>query len=1453
MAHRPACRSAAVAAVMGGALVAVSIACLPAIQAQPGQPGGLVRVAGRALVRDGAPFEVRGVNYYPKDHAWRSFWLDYGAIAADIDRDLNHAERLGINTVRVFLPLDLFADANSPHLASLRDLVDRRLAPRGMLAIVTLFDLMAAGQPPGAPSPYAAERHDAGRRHIQAVVETLGSDHPGVLAWDIKNEVDRDYASFGRATVLAWLDTMVAELRQRDPNHLITVGAFGVGPGAACRTPGGEGFDPAAVAELAGRVDFASVHYYLPERCFAVDLADLGRRVGAMPIVLEEFGLSTTRETADGTAATHTETQQAAYYNALLSQAAAAGLAGAVFWTLNDFTAVTDAIPGPQRPAEQCLGVLRNTRVDTCHVRAGDDFAEKPAADTVERHFAADAAYLDLFDGWVDAATDAPPPGWADSWRAGGALLRGHQPGQPLWSWRPGHVALTKWVAGGTRRTGLVTAPLLVDVDVDRRPLLTLRIAEHQVRDAANGSPSDLFVGIAAAGRITRLITVTPATPLPATFGVDLRAPPLGWHGRRDIRIVLGLEPAAGANGYGAAYLLDWLGLLPPCREIRGSTDGWAIDTCPTRPDLPRAMAVRLDGAPRGRAALARVYHRTEDGHGTPQVAVVYASGFIRLKPNADPPMPLPFGSSFVLGPGHWAEVAGKPAYHHNPELDQLAIDTRRLPDGPLDLALRGRLGDFAAHYTLALPAPSDAQTRLHVVQAFTATRAITIPASRRAAAEGFKLAEISSMFIRPDGRCASSGAPRLDCHDSDAAAFVGSDGALHAVRFADVSRSGLLVSSPIPLGGTWLDAWHADDDGWQGNTPNVRIALDALPDDPGRAVRAQGAISITTDPNDDNVALWLHDDAAASRAWAAGAAGRSGYWLAASDDPPDPWAALGLRGGAVLRGFSTFTDVERCNLVRDPAQDTRGRERPILGVDGTAMNLVYDLGDAYGSWVQLRCDFDPPLDLSACDHLRFDWRGEAGAANALEVGLIDRVGGRERVFGTGYPHVTHQPAWGQLVVPFDALRPWAPGTALDRRAIVAFVVAAIKRSWHLYLPRVDVPPGPAGAPAATSTAGASSTGMAPPADAGIDVGGEGSLAIDNIAALALISRTVPAALETVAPNPAAAGAAVGWLARQQRPSGLVRSWAEEPVCLAHTYDQALALIAFTRAQRWREADALVDGLLRARSTSDGTWVRTHRCDGPASVPASGDRSEGDIAWAAIALSQYAALRERTPGERGAVGPALSAMLQAAGWLRQRVDANDASAPGAGCVRDDRSGTEIGTAATLAVWWALRQAGPSPSVHADRVRDCLLRDRWDGALGRFKGGRDDPQPQLDSQAWGSAFLHAVDREVDARRALSYARDTLRLPARGGQVHGLGAVAGPWVVWNDGSAQYAAAGGEGANSLVAELVAQQRPDGAVPGAPDAFAGGGVWATRWHGVGPTAWLYFALTGNPLAEPR
>ncbi len=834
---------------------------------------------------------------------------------------------------------------------------------------------------------------------------------------------------------------------------------------------------------------------------------------------------------------------------------------------------------------------------------------------------------------------------------------------------------------------------------------------------------------------------------------------------------------ASGASGSGESG--GDFGALPQdsCPVIYDGDNGWVIDQCASDPQIESPMEIYLDGVFQGEAAMLRVYHQSQAWPGTPQVAVIYASGYVRLKHNADPPKGIPFGTSFILGPAYWPDTS---TYYHNPQLDRFEIDTSRLPNSPLVMQATGTNHDFAVAYELLMPPPRDRQTRLHVTQTFTATATINIDPTRQAEFQGLKLVQASSMYINEGETCDGG---NEDCHDSDAVRTIGSNLARQQVAFRDVAPDHLIFAEPVSLGSTWLDVLHSDDDSWQGNTPNARMALDALPEI--YTVTPQGWIGVTSDPNNDNVSLWFQAGGADMDSWPAGRSERVGYWLLAQDNPPDPWQDLGLRPGLSLLDFEG--DYDCYPVVMD--SHTTGVVAPIGGYVDTALELAYDLGSDDGNWSQLRCDFDTPLDLSAYDHLRLDWRGDPQAANSLQIALVDQYDSTQRIWARGTHHVTQHGWWGQLVVPFDFLDPWHGGI-FDPSQVVGFFVSVVK-------------------------------------DGEEDAGGAGSLAVDNLSAFNLTDRAVPADFSEPVPSAWGAEAAVGWIASQQKASGLLKSWQEEPGCTAHIYDQALALIVLSRAGRWAEADALVAGLAQAQNP-DGSWYKSYDCSDSAPACVHCHLWEGDIAWAIYALGRYRAL--------GGTNPVAGITLcRATQWMAGQVD------PANGCLLIEH------TEGTLDAWWAFQAAGTQ--AEADGIRDCLLDNYWDETMGRFLGGFDWHQPYLDNQTWGSAFLQAIGREEDARRALSYARGTLLLPAQGGQLFGFDGQGGPWSLWNEGTGQYIAAGGGDAGDLVLELLAQQRADGAVPGSPDAFAGGGVWTTRWHGLAPTAWLYMALQSEPF----
>jgi hypothetical protein len=812
------------------------------------------------------------------------------------------------------------------------------------------------------------------------------------------------------------------------------------------------------------------------------------------------------------------------------------------------------------------------------------------------------------------------------------------------------------------------------------------------------------------------------------------------------------------------------------CIPIYAGADGWAIEQCAADPNVPATMTVRLDGVAKGKAALLRIAHQAQAGPGVPQVALIYASAYVRLKQNADPAPAIPFGGSFVLGPAYWPAAT---TYHHNPRLDQIAIDTAWLPYGPLRMQATGTNQDFAVAYQLDLPPPTDRQTRMHITQTYTATADVVIDPGRRAERQGFKLAQVSSMFANQGGSCVGG---QTDCHDSNAARFIGADLARRAVAFGALTLPGFVFADPPPLGETWLDTLHTDDAGWQGNTPNLRLALDELPTD--RTITPQGYIAATNNPNDDNVGMWLHDDGVASAAWQAGQSGQIGYWLLAQDNPPDPIGDLGLRPGP------TFLDFERgasCFPVAAPTVAVA--VTTIAGATGTAAQLTYNLGSAQDNWAQIRCNFDPPLNLATFDHLRIEWRGAPAAANSIQIGLVNPAAGGERIFARGYHHVAQHSWWGRMVVPFAFLEPWTAGAGFDPAQVSALFVSVVK-------------------------------------DAD-DLGGAGSIAIDNLGAFNAAARRVPPDFEPPPVSRRASIAAASWLAAQQRPNGLLKSWDGDTRCLAYTYDQALALVVFARERMWANADALA-GALVALQNPDGSWYQTRDCDTLEAVGSPPNKWEGDIAWAVLALSQYVRLRGPPP--------AISAARdRAADWLAAQINPTD------GCLMIDH------TEATIDAWWAFQSAG-RPSA-ATQIKNCLLTFYWDSSIGRFKGGRNWLQPYLDNQTWGAAFLKAIGEQEQARRALSYAQAALLVPARGGQLFGFDGHGGPWSVWNDGAGQYIAAGGPGTADLLRELLAQQRADGALPSSPDAWNGGGAWTTRWGGVAPTAWLYNAMNCGPL----
>ena len=554
-------------------------------------PPGFVQRQGNRLVRHGEPFTIRGANYFPKDYAWR-FWQSYGmaGVSAQVDRELDELERIGVNTLRIFVPFGTFDGTDPGAAGHLLDFLNR-LRHRDLLAIVTLFDFA---------QPYSAAMDAANFQHIAEVVGPLADD-PVVLAWDVKNEIDCDYDPFGANVVKGWLGRMSAEIRRLDPHHLLTVGFLGVRTGdTLCHeepVTGPPVFDPAIVAEFAPLVDLVSFHYFTSEWTYEADLAALRQAVeaaGDKPILLEEFGLYTLSEPtvpcAPGQTTAcivpHGEADQEAYVNALLAASGADGVAGTMFWTLMDFSYVDSNLP----ESNHCFGILRNRLVDFCEAGPSTDYGHKPAAEVVRRHYGrGDARYLDLMNGLVDTRRDTPPAGWRED---GGVTVRGHDPLRPTrlhWSRQPGQVSFSKSVPLDSA-PGRALSPVLREVDVSRFPFLVARLGAYHLHDAGAGSDSILEIGVrTVGGQRIALTTVTPGDSFPLDVRIDLRQPPANWSGIRDVEIVFDLVPETPmTDGFSASYELDCIAVAgspsvtpcapPPPLTLRGGRFDLEVD-----------------------------------------------------------------------------------------------------------------------------------------------------------------------------------------------------------------------------------------------------------------------------------------------------------------------------------------------------------------------------------------------------------------------------------------------------------------------------------------------------------------------------------------------------------------------------------------------------------------------------------------------------------------------------------------------------------------------------------------------------------------------------------------------------------------------------------------------------------------------------------------------------------
>ena len=468
-------------------------------------------------------------------------------------------------------------------------------------------------------------------------------------------------------------------------------------------------------------------------------------------------------------------------------------------------------------------------------------------------------------------------------------------------------------------------------------------------------------------------------------------------------------------------------------------------------------------------------------------------------------------------------------------------------------------------------------------------------------------------------------------------------------------------------------------------------------------------------------------------------------------------------------------------------------------GHDDGAVEMAYSLTRAVAvtteNWVQMRHDFSPSRTITEGDLLRFWYRGTPDITNTLEVGLIDARPGSP-ISARQLNHVTQVPAWVYTTLSYDAFIPWTTTISQTSGQLDAIFISILRLN--------------------------DGEGLA-------DVGGSGAVAIDGLQYLYSMSRPIPTAFEPVIVSPTRAASAAGWIGSQQQQSGLVISWADEPDPKAWLYDQALALLVLAKTDSTKAS--LLAQRLAVLQNDDGSWYEGYQPDATDSTMYLGNKKwEGSVAWLVYALSRYV--------DAGGDPLFMTHAISGATWLKSRQME----------YIDGRVHTS--TEATLDAWWAFQATGFI--TEAEQAKAYLLNEVWREDQQRWNRSDQDPIIVLDVQTWGASFAKAICQPERGLASLSFADYTLSTTSFSGLIRGLDG-AGPFSVWNEGTAQYVVAGGQNAQFYLNELRRQQKQDGVMPGSPDSFLGGDVWLTQWRGVAPTAWLYFAETGGPFVAQK
>lgn len=172
-----------------------------------------IQTSGSRLIQGDQPFEVIGVNFYPRLAPFEHFLVNTNLDV--LQQELDVITPSGINALRIFIDLSqLFAcDFQAIPVLERFDLLDgiiQTIASNNLHVIVVLHQKI---------NDLAQFNWD----QVQFVVERYQHE-PAILAWDILDKGDRFYIAGLSDDVLVWLANGILAIREVDANHLVTAG-----------------------------------------------------------------------------------------------------------------------------------------------------------------------------------------------------------------------------------------------------------------------------------------------------------------------------------------------------------------------------------------------------------------------------------------------------------------------------------------------------------------------------------------------------------------------------------------------------------------------------------------------------------------------------------------------------------------------------------------------------------------------------------------------------------------------------------------------------------------------------------------------------------------------------------------------------------------------------------------------------------------------------------------------------------------------------------------------------------------------------------------------------------------------------------------------------------------------------------------------------------------------------